>query len=223
MNPTRYNLALNKAKDNYNQRSRELKHNNKEERRKIQDLNKRSIDTIRDHHKTEKNEIIDSFNKKIEEQRSHFNQLLKKQEYDSNENLNRETASNIKDRQRIKLEFEKSLNKTRISHAASMDKHPDIDKSESLKKALKKKDHVYTKSLNIIKDDNHLRVKELHDHFIDSKRKIVAEKDENIKQSIEKIRSKYTRNDDIKTEAYEKRLEQKTKENETIRTDFQKK
>ena len=223
MNPTRYNLALNKAKDNYNQRAREQKHNNKEERRKIQDLNKRSIDTLRDHHKTEKNEIIDTFNKKIEEQRSHFNELLKKQEYDSNQNLNLETASNLKDRQRIKLDFEESLNKTRLSHATSMNKHPYIDKSESLKKALKKKDHVYTNNLNTIKDDNHLKVKELHDHFIDTKRKLVSETGQKMKQSLEKIRSKYTRDDDIKTEAYEKRLNQKLKENETLQTDYQKK
>ena len=44
---------------------------------------------------------------------------------------------------------------------------------------------------------------------------------EKIKDSLETIRAKYTRDDNIKTDAYEKRLEQKDKENDLLTTNYQ--
>ena len=55
------------------------------------------------------------------------------------------------------------------------------------------------------------------------KKDLIYQTDEKIKSSLQTMREKHTLEDNIKTEAYEKRLSQKDKENTQLQTDFQKK
>lgn len=223
MNPTRYNLALARAKNNYEQKVKNIR--DTQEKEKLRLVNdhegKRIVD--KNNHKKEVNEITENFQKKINQQRNQFTDLLKKQEYQSTENLKRETKENLQERQEMKVKYERGLKNAKKAYDDIVAGHPYIAKADQLETALKTKDKVYSKTLDTIKDDNYRKVRDLHDHFMDTKRDLIYKTDEKIKNSLEALREQHTLEDNIKTEAYEKRLAQKDKENLQLQTDYQKK
>ncbi len=223
MNPTRYNLALARAKNNYEQKVKNIKSNYEKEKSRIttEHEGKRIVD--KKNHQSEVSEITNTFQKKIDQQRDQFTDLLKKQEYQSIENLDRETKKNLQERQQMKVKYERGLKNAKAAYDDIVSGHPYIAKADQLETALKTKDRVYNKSLDIIKDDNYRKVRDLHDHFMDTKKDLIYQTDEKIKSSLQTMREKHTLEDNIKTEAYEKRLSQKDKENTQLQTDFQKK
>ena len=223
MNPTRYNLALARAKQNYQQKIKDVKQNNDKEKLKLTNAHegKRAVD--KSNHQKEVNEITENFQKKIDNQRDQFTDLLKKQEYQSTENLKRETKKDLQERQQMKVKYERGLRNAKKAYDDIVAGHPYIAKADQLETALKTKDKVYSKTLNTIKDDNYRKVKDLHEHFMDTKRDLLYQTDEKIKHSLQTMKEKHTLDDNIKTEAYEKRLAQKDKENMQLQTDHQKK
>ena len=68
MNPTRYNLALARAKQNYQQKVKDIKQNHDKERLKLTNDHegKRIVD--KSNHQKEVNEITENFQKKIDNQ-----------------------------------------------------------------------------------------------------------------------------------------------------------
>ena len=223
MNPTRYNLALARAKNNYQQNVKNIKDSHEKERVRLttEHDGKRVVD--KKNHQSEVNEITENFQNKINKQRDQFTDLLKKQEYQSTEDLKRETKRDLKERQEMKVKYDRGLRNAKAAYDDIVAGHPYIAKADQLETALKTKDKVYSKNLNTIKDDNYRKVKDLHDHFMDTKRDLLYETDEKIKNSLQTMREKHTLEDNIKTEAYEKRLAQKDKQNDQLQTDFQKK
>ena len=61
MNPTRYNLALSRAKDAYNKKVRQNKMSYDEEKGRIKDHNRSSTERLKKNHNNEVNEIVDSY------------------------------------------------------------------------------------------------------------------------------------------------------------------